>query len=128
MEIFNLDSMIVRLKKEVEHTLTDVVLKSNLDEENIRKALKETHSIIFYTDDSIEIDGVVEIAPNTVSGIVVPFTAQVKFMLSIDKETQNADIHTAFGLCSIGMKNQPQTMIDVDELHVSSYSLSDFIE
>ena len=124
MKIFDFNDMVFRLKKEVEHTLTDVVLKSNFDEENIRKALKETHSIIFYTDDSIEIDGVVEIAPNTVSGIVVPFTAQVKFML----ETKNADIHTAFGLCTIGVKNQPQTMIDVDELHVSSYSLSDFIE
>ncbi len=127
MKISNFDEMIVRLKKEIEQKLTDVVIKSNFDEDNIRKTLSEINTINVYTD-SIEVDGVVRIEPNTVEGIVVPFSAQVKFMLSIDSETKEVVKNTAFGLCTIGMKNQPQKMFDVDSLYVSSYDISNFID
>ncbi len=78
-------------------------------------------------------DCVVRIEPNTVESIVVPFEAQVKFMLSIDEETQEVSKNIAFGLCTIGKKSKPQQMFDVDyiyNLYVNDneeYSLSDFI-
>mgnify|MGYP006383321249 CR=1 FL=1 len=41
MKNYNLDNLIVTLKREVEHIVTDVVLKSNFDKDNIRKKLTQ---------------------------------------------------------------------------------------
>ena len=133
LNLKNFEEVLTCLKKEVETTITDIVIKSNFDENIIRKSIKEIVTIQVYDANSIEMDCVVRIEPNTVESIVVPFEAQVKFMLSIDEETQEVSKNIAFGLCTIGKKSKPQQMFDVDyiyNLYVNDneeYSLSDFI-
>ncbi len=53
LNLKNFEEVLTCLKKEVETTITDIVIKSNFDENIIRKSIKEIVTIQVYDANSI---------------------------------------------------------------------------